>query len=188
MSSSAKQLIVIADTLPRYLRNKSLTFYDKLSTHLNSVSLVYTTLLPGPELEVAKIAYIRNIPYIVLIPYRNISKRWPQSFKDRYNFYIKKSIKNIIIDREHEYISEIEKPDLYNSEKILNYLRWIIDVPVRSPLETEFLFFARGMYSSKMNNLYRLTNFHSTEKNLKIIQTTFMNCYEDEHEKDIMPF
>ena len=177
MFKESKQLVITADTLPYYIRNKPIDFTSKLSENLEDVSLIYTTLLPGPELQIAQIAQAQKIPYVVLVPYKNYSSRWPQSIINKYNYYTKKSIKKITIDREINYISEIEKPDLYSRDKIPSYFQWISDKVLNLDCKTKLLIYTRGLNSQKMTRILNLAmnSNYSKYKNIELIQSTFID-------------
>ena len=66
MFKESKQLVITADTLPYYIRNKPIDFTSKLSENLEDVSLIYTTLLPGPELQIAQ-PELKTHPHVDLM-------------------------------------------------------------------------------------------------------------------------
>jgi hypothetical protein len=125
---SFQQVLVIADPIiPRIGRKEVDWDLSILETIIQNTNILYTSLLPGPELEAAKIAYSNNIPYIVTVPYKKICSRWPKKIEQSYNFYLKRSLKTIYIDREIEYISDYTEPGNFHKQKSLNQIQYILN-------------------------------------------------------------
>ena len=89
MPEFTKQLIIVADTLPKNIRNKSIDWDKDLYTELKDMNLLYTSLLPGPELQAAIVARNLDIPYIANIPFKDWYKIWPKKIQQTYLHYLK---------------------------------------------------------------------------------------------------
>ena len=162
MRKNCKQLVVLADKLPKSIRNKKIDFINELIPEIEGIELIYTGLLPGPELEVARLAKQKNIPYIAVIPFRDFPKKWPQKIKNDYNYLIKKSILTVYVDRQLGYISERTFPDLHCYEKIRHQIQWIFDKVNSLKDPTKVLFYNQTIRSLKRtmldSSLYRTNN------------------------------
>jgi len=151
MGRQYKQLVVLADKLPKSIRNKKIDFISELVPEMKGVELVYTSLLPGPELEVAKLAKKLNVPYVAVIPFKEYPKHWPQSLKNEYSHFLKKSISTVYVDRQLNYISVSNLPDVHGYEKIRFQIKWIFDKINLFEDPTKILSYSRTDYTLKRN-------------------------------------
>ena len=171
------QLILISDHLPKRIRNRKSLFSENLELDLHSAKILYTSLLPGPELEAAALAYKKRIPYVAVIPYKNYPANWPVPRKQRYDFYLKKALKVFYVDRQLNFISEISEPDIYGKEKIFLYIDWLFKQINLSPIKTNLITYVEGFHSFKMKKLARtIASLDPEQKNkFKLTQRTFFN-------------
>jgi hypothetical protein len=162
--SQYKQLIIIADKLPNSIHNKKINFIDELFFHMEGIDLLYTSLVPGPELEAAKIARMQCIPYVVTIPFEGYTKYWPQKYKNMHSYALKKAIKLIHIDRQLGYISTMSLPGDHAYEKIENQIKWNIDRINLFKAPTKIIFYGKTFFTLKRSKIiYSLSSVDSNK-------------------------
>lgn len=156
---SCKQLIIIADRLPNSIHNKKINFIDELFSHMEGIDLLYTGLVPGPELEAAKLAKIKGIPYVATLPFKEYTKFWPQKYKNMHSYYSKKAVKLIYVDREPGYVSTMSLPGDYAYEKIENQIKWSINRIDLFKAPTKVIFYGKTFFTLKRSKtIYSLSS------------------------------
>ena len=153
MPEFTKQLIIVADTLPKNIRNKSIDWDKDLYTELKDMNLLYTSLLPGPELQAAIVARNLDIPYIANIPFKNWYKIWPKKIQQTYLYYLKKAVRVVYVDRQPGYISKDAPPDVFGGNKITKQTHWAADRVKLFTKATKILTYTVGFYSVRTHLL-----------------------------------
>lgn len=146
---SCKQLIILADKLPNTIRNKEVNFRTEILPHMKGINLLYTSLLPGPELMAAKLAKSLAIPYVATIPFEEYSNYWPQRYRNAYKHYLKKSIKKIHVDRQPGYISSWSLPGKHSYEKLEQQTRWSLNRINLHEAPTKILLYGKPFFGPK---------------------------------------
>jgi len=180
------QILVIADPIiPRLNKPKVDWDINSLIEDIKNTKVVYTSLLPGPELEAASIAFQYNIPYIVTTPYRDIYQRWPIKIQYKYKYFLKKALTNLEIDRLHPYISNWNPPDKYEKQKIRNQVDYILEKINLFDGITKIFSYSTDTYSVKTSKVNSFLESIDNTHNWHLSLNTYYRQYEIE---DDLPF
>lgn len=73
----------------------------------------------------AEIAIKLKIPFVAVVPFKNLTDKWSISSKNKCNFLLKRACKVVYTDRELHYI--YGNPDIFCTQKFTNRDYWIQD-------------------------------------------------------------
>jgi hypothetical protein len=171
MTHFNNQLIVIAEYSKKYNSDtkgpngKSSSDFTWLKNKIDKKQLIFTSLLPGPEMQAAIYAYKTKVPFIAVIPYKEYPNFWSKAFRNQYFKLLKKAVKVVYVDREPGYISNFYPPDLPGPGKEGNQIEWLMSRPPLSPGVTQIIHYAQGTDSIKERDLqFFLKNTHHKQE------------------------
>tara|TARA_Y100001973_G_C5122556_1_gene293523 strand:+ start:271 stop:828 length:558 start_codon:yes stop_codon:yes gene_type:complete len=185
VSKFNKQLFVLSDYSKKFKVERN--SFPWLKRQIKNKNILYTGLTPGAEMQAATYAIELGVPFVAVIPYKDLPNYWNLKHKNYYFKLLKKAVKVVYVDRQLKYVSDFFPPDESGPSKEANQIRWLMERILKYPGITKVINYTSGLHSNKSRNLQFYLHNREYDGRWHLTQRTHLTLGEIEEEDDL-PF